>query len=576
MKLKVRPSDFKVTERLKEGIITPGGGHRVYRVIKEKLTSMEAATELAAHTGVSTGDIGMAGLKDRQGVTTQFMSVARGPSVSVSAGAQSQSLGIQSIGFCEEAITAEASDGNDFQIVIRDLRDGEVDHLRTALEPVRASGLPNYFDSQRFGNLRHGQGWIVLDLLQGDVSGALKRLVASTSSFEPPARRRLKEALGRSWGDWSACRSIAGKLGRHHSVFEHLKRDPDDFEGAFDRVGTRERLIHLYAFQSHLWNRALALWVQDHFEERISLRGIEGMLRFPVGEFQLPPEWGGQFMLAGSQLDGVTDPLQRELYERTLERLGLTVQALDMPNLAGFQLKPEPRPAIVHPLKLRVRPAEEDNLHRGARMVKVEFGLPRGAYATMVIQRLVGQSTGGVDERPPAAFQPSREERGERGGGHDFGGDRSDAYGDPRGNDRGDSYGGEYGGDRRGGARRGGVRGGGARRGGSRRGAPRSGGGGYRGGGFGPTEDRNFERPDRGPRPDGGEQDFGGDFRPRGGARRSRGGSSRRGGGGPRGGPRGASSRGGSSRGGGSRGGGPRGAGPRGGGARRRGGSRRR
>ena len=203
MKLKVRPSDFKVSERLREGVIQEAGGHRVYRVIKEKLTSLEAATELAAHTGVSSGDVGMAGLKDRQGVTTQFMSVPRGPSVSVNAGGHNQSLGIQSVGFTEDAITADASEGNDFQIVVRDLWDQEIDHLRGALDTVRASGLPNYFDSQRFGNIRHGQGWIVLDLLQGDVSTALKNLVASPSNFEPPARRRLKEALGRTWGDWN-------------------------------------------------------------------------------------------------------------------------------------------------------------------------------------------------------------------------------------------------------------------------------------------------------------------------------------------------------------------------------------
>lgn len=470
MKLKVRPSDFKVTERLREGVVQEHGGHRVYRVIKEKLTSLEAATELAAHTGVSSGDVGMAGLKDRQGVTTQFMSVPRGPSVSVSAGGHTQSLGIQSVGFAEEAITSNASEGNDFQIVVRDLWDKEVDHLRGSLDTVRASGLPNYFDSQRFGNIRHGQGWIVLGLLQGDISNALKNLVASASPFEPPARRRLKEALARTWGDWNGCRAIAGKLGRHHSVFEHLKRDPDDFEGAFDRVGTRERLIHLYAFQSHLWNRALGLWVQDQFPDRISLRGIEGMLRFPAHEFELPPEWNGTFMLPGRQLQGVTDPLQLELYERTLERIGLTPQALDMPNLAGFQLKPEPRTAVVRPHALRVRPAEADNLHRGARMVKVQFGLPRGAYATMVVQRLVGQSIGGVDERPPREFQGTGERRspGERP--HT---DRSHA--DRSYDDRAPRARRSRGGRRRGtrGGPRGGPGGGSARRGGRGRGSRR-------------------------------------------------------------------------------------------------------
>ncbi|MEM8711526.1 MAG: tRNA pseudouridine(13) synthase TruD [Planctomycetota bacterium] len=453
MKLKVRPSDFKVTERLAEGAIQEGGGHRVYRVIKEKLTSIEAASELAAHCGVTPADVAMAGLKDRQGVTTQFMSVPRGPSVSANVGDRGISLNIQSIGFSAEPISASMSEGNDFQVVVRDLGDGALEHLRSSLDSVRSFGLPNYFDSQRFGNLRHGQGWIVLDLLKGDVSGALRKLVASPSPFEPPAKRRLKEALIRSWDDWSACRSIAGKLGRHHSVFEHLKRDPDDFEGAFERVGTRERLIHLYAFQSHLWNRALGLWVQDHFPDRVSLRGIEGMLRFPGGEFELPPEWEGGFMLPGAQLDGVTDPVQRELYERTLERMGLEPQQLELPNVAGFQLKPELRPATVRPHALRVRPAEEDNLHRGRRMVKVQFGLPRGAYATMVIQRLVGQPIVGGE---PRQHRGDRDERtgGDRDpgrGGHSGGYARGARGGRRRGRGRGGPRRGSHDGRRPGG-----------------------------------------------------------------------------------------------------------------------------
>ena len=60
MKLKVRPSDFKVTERLAEGVLRDQGHFRVYRVRKEKVTSLEAATELAAAAGVAPADVGMA------------------------------------------------------------------------------------------------------------------------------------------------------------------------------------------------------------------------------------------------------------------------------------------------------------------------------------------------------------------------------------------------------------------------------------------------------------------------------------------------------------------------------------
>lgn len=414
MKLKVRPADFKVIERLAEGVISDGGAHRVYRVKKEKVTSMEAATEIAHALGISAGDVAMAGLKDRQGVTVQYMSVHRGPTLSLG----HHGLSVQDVGFSAEPLHSEHSLGNEFQIVVRDLGDDDVDRAREALEAVRSHGLPNYFDSQRFGNLRHGQGWIVLDLLKGDLSGALKRLVASASPHEPPARRNLKDALWRAWGDWPNCRSIAGKLGRYHSVFEHLKRDPEDFEGAFHRVGTRERLIHLYAFQSHLFNRALALWTKENAGLIDSIRGVEGPLRFPAGELPLPASWEGQLMMPGERLEGLRDDVERDLYARVMAAFDLEPDGLALPDVPGFQLKPEPRPAVVRPEGLRMRPAEDDNLFRGRRQLKLKFSLPRGAYATLVVQRLVGTTiSGGPDGRDGGRDGGGAPRHRRRGGG---------------------------------------------------------------------------------------------------------------------------------------------------------------
>jgi len=605
VKLKVRPTDFKVTERLLPEVLESSGPHRLYRVRKEKLTSMEAATELANLVGVTPADISMAGLKDRQGVTTQYMSIERGPSVSV----QQRALGIQTVGWTAAPLDSSASIGNEFGIVVRDLDGADCDRVRDALDPVREHGLPNYFDEQRFGNVRHGQGWIVLDLVQGDVSGALQRLIASPSPYEPPAKRGLKDALWRSWGNWSACRSIAGKLGRYHSVFEHLKRYGDDFAGAFGRVGTRERLIHLYAFQSHLWNRALALWIDEHCADRFGLPGIEGRLSLPKGELPLPAHWHESLVLPGERLDGVEDPEQRALFERVLEGMELRPEDLQLPDVPGFQLKPEPRPVIVRPMDLRVRPAEQDNEFRGRKMLRLSFGLPRGAYATMVLRRLVGPESRGVerhhaheDDAPRRGSRRGGRGRGftgrderqgygdDRGGGGRRGGgrrgsrrggrrgagrgfsrdDRGESYGEGRGQGHGEGHGegyggregrGDFGGDGYGGgggSRRGSGRGGGSRRGG--RGA-------RRGGGFVRQGDREESGGGSWTRRESGDGGYGGGG--------SGGGSGRGYGGDHGGGDQGGTRRGGGRRRGGgtrrgARGGGGRGGSRRGGGARRR------
>ena len=81
MKLKQRVGDFRVRELLDRGYLSEKGDHRVYRVTKRKLTSVEAARAIAQEAGVEPNEVHIAGLKDRQGITTQYMSVARGKPV---------------------------------------------------------------------------------------------------------------------------------------------------------------------------------------------------------------------------------------------------------------------------------------------------------------------------------------------------------------------------------------------------------------------------------------------------------------------------------------------------------------
>ena len=387
MRLKSKPADFKVDELLREDYLVAKGEHRVYLVDKRKFTSLEAARVLSDLAGVPVGEVAMAGLKDRQAVTQQYMSVHRGKPVRHKV----EGLEIQPVGFGASELTSGDSLGNAFKIVVRDLSDREVHRLRVSMQSVRDHGLPNYFDEQRFGNLRHNQGWIVRDLIRSGPEHALKRLLTAVSDHDDQRNKSFKSALHRHWGDWSACRDIAGRFRQHHSVFDHLKRG-DPPAGAFRRVASRVRLIHLYAWQSHLWNRALA----THLDrvcgegERFTLRVREGKLVFPKDVVPVPDAWGGALPLPGEQLAGVALEDQRALFTAALKPHKLTPQELVTGKVPGLTLKPELRPVVVRPEELRVRPSEPDPMHPGKQLVRIAFRLPRGSYATLVVRRLVG------------------------------------------------------------------------------------------------------------------------------------------------------------------------------------------
>ena len=533
MRLKQRVGDFHVRELLEDDIIKATGEYTVYRVTKKKLTTPEVVRILAEEAGVKTGDIAFCGLKDRQGVTTQYMSLQhKHRTVNIS----EQGLRIEAAGFTDVPLDSTMSRGNAFEVTVRALRGRDVHVLRANIEAVREHGLVNYFDDQRFGNLRHDQGWVARELMKGNYEEALKRMLFWPSPFDSARYEKFKGDIGRHWGDWERCGGIARGFGEHFSIFDYLYANPGDFAGAFYHAPARIRLIHLYAYQSHVWNRAAALAVRNAVpkEERLVIPSDEGAL--PSYGAEAPAELlaMGALRLPGSHLEDCG--AQRELFDKVLAAEDMRAEEFNIEGVPGFALKGEDRPLIVTPAHLRVRPAEEDPLNRGTRMVRLRFELGRGSYATLVVKRLfeaVGEErselnndreNGGRgfqfrgarnDARPvhggfrreggagPREFQrdgdaaPAGERRGarysaqrdERGtsGGRSFGGDRGANRGGDRGNAGNRPYQGGRGPGSEGGPRKdSGLRPGagyGERDRGFEGGEPRPQGGGYRSGG---------------------------------------------------------------------------------------------
>jgi hypothetical protein len=73
-----------------------------------------------------------AALKDRQGVTHQYMSVPGGDPVHITG----NELSIQQVGALPRPITSEDSDGNGFKIFVRDIGEAELTRKRASLASV--------------------------------------------------------------------------------------------------------------------------------------------------------------------------------------------------------------------------------------------------------------------------------------------------------------------------------------------------------------------------------------------------------------------------------------------------------
>ena len=196
MKLKQRPEDFEVTEswRFEDD---PRGAWFVYLMDKQKLSTFEAVDRLCTRFKIPRASVSFCGLKDKQGRTTQLIAV-EGRQIDV----QDPDLRLKPLGRTRAALSAANTTSNRFAVTVRDLSEEDVGRLAASIAEVRRLGVVNYFDSQRFGALKHGQGFIVKDLMRGDFEAALKNVLARPSELDQSGDAKVKAFWKEHWGDW--------------------------------------------------------------------------------------------------------------------------------------------------------------------------------------------------------------------------------------------------------------------------------------------------------------------------------------------------------------------------------------
>jgi tRNA pseudouridine13 synthase len=384
VRLKTVPEDFRVRELLDFPSVADGE-HFVHLLHKQKLSTPEALALLVREAEVDRADIAYAGLKDRQAVTDQYVSI-RGRAVEL----QRSDLRLTPIGRTDHPITSRMSRGNAFTIVVRDLRPFEAAALRRGLPSLQKTGFPNYFDDQRFGSLRHGQGFPMLHVLRGDYEQALYRLVAQPSPVAISGDVKLKRALAACWGDWEACLDIArGPV--YQPLFAHLREHPDDFRGAIEKLPLRQRVIHAFSYQSFLWNRAVSLLLRGGVgsAQRLRIPTLAGDLIAwkylePAREEKLKAMRTPLFALDG---DGGSEPFRKAMIQE-LQNAGLQRDDFLRNEVPGMIWKEEHRDVLVKPADLQPPVIAPDTMHEGRVQATLSFALPRGAYATMLLKRL--------------------------------------------------------------------------------------------------------------------------------------------------------------------------------------------
>ena len=388
MKIKQRPEDFVVREgyRFAED---PEGPVWVYRMDKQKVSTLLALERLSKEFGVKRKNLSVCGLKDKQGRTEQLVGVFGG-SLGETEVVQSGDLRLKLLGRTAQPLSSANITANRFEVTVRDLSSEEAARVPESTAEVQRAGVVNYFDSQRFGFLKHGQGFIAKHLLRGDFEGALKAFLATPSELDKSDDAKVKAFWRDHWGEWVLhAPQEAGK--RYAPVLRRLRESPKDFKGAFMHIDRRLRAMVLFELQSYVWNEGAKRYLQMRVPaaELIGLRYQAGSLVLPRA---LPRElrdelWQTTFPLLAPD-STFEDERIREAAMGALHAERLDLAHLRVPETPQLFFRHEERPLFVVPGKLRVHEARPDELNRGRFKVNLSFTLPPGAYATLVVRRV--------------------------------------------------------------------------------------------------------------------------------------------------------------------------------------------
>jgi len=144
--LRASPDDFRVDE-VPAYLPSGAGAHLYLRIEKRGRTTRDALRTLARALGVPERDAGYAGLKDKDAVTTQWLSfpVARDPEA---AALEAPGLRVLEVSRHSNKLRAGHVRANRFSIAVRG---GELEKARAAAGALLARGFPNFFGPQRFG-----------------------------------------------------------------------------------------------------------------------------------------------------------------------------------------------------------------------------------------------------------------------------------------------------------------------------------------------------------------------------------------------------------------------------------------
>ena len=377
MRIKERPEEFVVYEVA--DIAPEGQGeHALYRLVKRGATTWDVLGDVARRLRLRADALKYGGLKDRQALSFQFITIKHGPRKDL----QGKNYRLEYLGQTTQPMSKARLLGNRFRILVKGVSTA---HLKHEVPRVKRWGVVNYFDEQRFGSVRQGQGFAAREIILGNYERALYLMLVEGSQYEMARTRKFRACLRKSWPQVGDCLALSPSPWEKR-LLEFLRQHRPSkrtFKRALALVDKEYLLLLCQAYQAYIWNETTKLYLQSLGLELFSIPYLLGELLFyrsiPEGLWKTIAQQ--KLPLPSPRLR--LDPPFKALMESVLKKEGIESLHKFRSLVKGALFKTYPRPLVVIPEGLTYETV-------GPEQVWVEFFLPKGSYATIVLRRLFG------------------------------------------------------------------------------------------------------------------------------------------------------------------------------------------
>lgn len=332
---------------------------------KKNWNTVDAIKAIAKLLGVSHKRFGYAGTKDKRALTRQRAAVWKIEPEQL-LDVRIKDIALSDFKKCSDRISLGDSLGNKFRITIRNLDFGGKELREIISETTNQlseRGIPNYFGYQRFGIIRPNTHVVGKEILKGNLEGAVMAYLANPYETEKKDAYEARKFLQETKDFWEALKNFPARLNYERNMLNALAKNPRDYAGALRRLPKKLRWMLVHGYQSFLFNKILSRMI----EEGIEIRGK----KIPL------------FGYESSFSEGRQGEIERESIEE--ENIALeNFRIKPMPELSSGGL---PRDACIE-----TNPNFEigsDEINEGKLKCTVEFTLPKGSYATVVLREFM-------------------------------------------------------------------------------------------------------------------------------------------------------------------------------------------